>query len=149
MDWANPSKQRSFFVIRFIHRVHLFTVVDLFADGNDFSWNTIARRRNLYYQNQLAQQIDDRMRETTKLLTETLNIHLNSGQNITMNSSSIVMILGRLSANSLSNQIFEEIRLPPIFDDETPVTYRVSLIYLLIQLRSTFDLVDHSTFSSC
>ncbi|CAF1443700.1 unnamed protein product, partial [Adineta ricciae] len=45
LDWANPN---------------------LFADGDDFSWETIQKNRNIYYQKQLANQINVQM---TKLIT--------------------------------------------------------------------------------
>ena len=37
---------------------HLSTRLDLFADGDDFSWQTIQSGRNRYYQRQLANQIE-------------------------------------------------------------------------------------------
>ena len=47
--WANPCES-------FLHSLHFFDQygwnVDIFADGNDFSSETIERNRNAYYQQQ-------------------------------------------------------------------------------------------------
>jgi hypothetical protein len=81
----------------------------LFADGNDFSWNTIEKGRNLYYQKQTADQINSQTKETVSLLTSALNIHLNIGQNQTINTSSVFMSLETISVESLSNKLIQPI----------------------------------------
>lgn len=43
------------------------------------------------------------------MITSTLNIHLNIGQNITMNSSSVFMSLETISFQSLSNKVIKPI----------------------------------------
>jgi hypothetical protein len=83
--------------------------LDLFADGNDFSQETISKNRNIYYQKQTANQITIQTTETISLVTNALNIHLNIGQNIKMNSSSIFMSLETASFESLSNKLIEQI----------------------------------------
>jgi hypothetical protein len=77
---------------------------DLFADGDDFSWQTIQTGRNRYYQRQLANQIELKATATLHLLTNALKVHLNVGQNITINTSAIFMSLESLSLSALSRR---------------------------------------------
>lgn len=91
----------------------------MFADGNDFSWETIEKGRNRYYQKQTADQIDNQTRKTISLLTSALNIHLNLGQYLTINTSSIFLSLTTLSIQSIRNRTIEaignaQIHLPSI-----------------------------------
>ena len=68
-------------------------------------------------------------------MTRTLNIHLNIGQNLTINTPSILMTLGRVPWASLPTKGSQhlqaaEIRLPlnlysNVTADSTVVTYRV------------------------
>ena len=62
----------------------------------------------MLYQKRLAYQINEQMRQTLSLLTQALHIHLNTGQNFTMNTVSIVMTVGRLSLGSLLNQNMQQ-----------------------------------------
>ncbi|CAF4145951.1 unnamed protein product, partial [Adineta steineri] len=78
--------------------------LNLFANGNDFSWKTIEQGRNIYYQKQLATTISNQMNEIISLLTSTLNIHINIGQNLTINTPSTFMSLESISIESLSNK---------------------------------------------
>jgi hypothetical protein len=83
--------------------------VDLFADGNDFSWETIQKNRNIYYQKQLANEIMNKMNEIVSLLTLSLNIHLNIGQDIIMNTSQAFMSLETKSLEYLSNKLVKQV----------------------------------------
>lgn len=73
------------------------------------------------------------MIETMSLLTNALKIHLNLGQNSTMNTSAVFMSLETLSTESLHNKIIEpvgnaRIHLPENFQvNSTGVSLRVSL----------------------
>jgi hypothetical protein len=94
--------------------------IDLFADGNDFSYETIEKNRNIYYQKQTANQIINQVTEITSLITSALNIHLNIGQNLTMNTPSVFMSLETISIKSLENKQIQQvgdahIRLPASF----------------------------------
>jgi hypothetical protein len=80
--------------------------IDLFANGNDFSPETIEKNRNIYYQKQAANQISTQTTDTMSLLTSALNIHLNIGQNMTMNTPSVFMSLETSLMLSLSNKLF-------------------------------------------
>jgi hypothetical protein len=83
--------------------------IDLFADGNDFSWETIAKGRNIYYQKQLANEIINQVNEIISLLTSSLNIHLNIGQDTIMNTSDVFMSLETKSITSLSKKIIKQV----------------------------------------
>jgi hypothetical protein len=88
---------------------------DLFADGNDFSWETIQNGRNLYYQKQTADQINDQSTKIISLLTSSLNIQLNIDQNLIINTSSIYMSLQKVSIGSLSNKIIQQVQNSQIY----------------------------------
>ncbi|CAF4251361.1 unnamed protein product, partial [Adineta steineri] len=81
---------------------------NLFADGNDFSWETIERNRNIYYQKQLANQIINQMNEIIALLSSSLNIHLNIGQQSIIDTSQVFMSLESKSIESLSNKLSQQ-----------------------------------------
>ena len=112
---------------------HHFTRLDLFADGDDFSWQTIQTGRNRYYQQQLANQIELRTTATLNLLTNALKVHLNVGQNITINTSAIFMSLETLSIAALSRRTVYQtegahMQLPSIMQinaNSTPILLRV------------------------
>ncbi|CAF4247134.1 unnamed protein product, partial [Adineta steineri] len=83
--------------------------LNLFADGNDFSWRTIQKNRNIYYQKQLANQITNQMNNLKSLLTSSLNIYLNIGQNILINTSQVFMSLETKANEFLSNKFTQSI----------------------------------------
>jgi hypothetical protein len=69
----------------------------------------------------LANQIKNQANEIISKLTSTLNIHLNVGQNLTMNTPEVFMSLETKSMASLSNKIVKQvgdaqIRLPTNFN---------------------------------
>jgi hypothetical protein len=104
----------------------------LFVDGNDFSWESIQKGRNIYYQKQLANQIKSQASQITSLLTSALNIHLNIGQNLIMNTSEVFMSLETKSIESLSNKVVKqvgnaEIRIPSNFNTNISRSSTVSI----------------------
>ncbi|UJR11128.1 hypothetical protein I4U23_015309 [Adineta vaga] len=101
-DWANPN---------------------LFAAGDDFSWETIQKNRNVYYQKHLANQIKSQMAALTSLLTSTLNIHLNIGQNFNIETPQIMMSLQAIPSQSLSNQFTKQIGNGQVRFPENLTTY--------------------------
>ena len=110
------------------------TRLDLFADGDDFSWQTIQRGRNQYYQRQLANQIEITTSRTLSLLTNAVKVHLNVGQNMTINTSSIFMSLETLTMPALSRKTVHQsesarIQLPPTIGlglrDHSSISLRV------------------------
>ena len=61
--------------------------IDLFANGNDYSPATIEEGRNVYYQQQLSQQIE---REMTELKSELSEWNKSSFKSQSIISSSII-----------------------------------------------------------
>ncbi|UJR10866.1 hypothetical protein I4U23_015053 [Adineta vaga] len=80
---------------------------NLFANGDDFSEETINYNRNLYYQKELANIIKKQFEETLSIITTALSIHQNIGQSNLMNTSSIIMTLKKLPSNSTLNQTIQ------------------------------------------
>ena len=152
--WANPSKESDFTQMAMM-TVDIFE--DLFADGNDFSWATIVKGRNAYYQKQMADRVLSQAEETTSLLTDALNIHLNIGQNFTVNSSSTFLALRKVSMGSLSRQLLTQaaggqVSLPSSLNSNltsnSPVSSRVRCPSSLRMDTITYPiLVDHEQAS--
>ncbi|CAF4361876.1 unnamed protein product, partial [Adineta steineri] len=92
-----------------IIEVEFFVCEDLFSDGNDFSTETIEKNRNLYYQKQLANQINSQVTEIISLLTASLNIHLNIGQKYRMNTSQSFVSLETISIQSLKDRLVKQV----------------------------------------
>jgi hypothetical protein len=118
----------------------------------------------MYYQKRLAYQINEQMTQTLALLTHALHYHLNTGQNFTMNTASIVMSVGRSSLGSLLNQYVQHdvsgyIHLPahmyPNLTMDTAVSFRVcshSPVYFIgisFFFLSFSDLVNNTTAGMC
>ena len=80
----------------------------MFADGNDFSSSTIEKGRNLFYQNELKEKIQNEMKELQMKLKEGLNIHLNVNQTFLLNSSSIVFSITKLPIDSFLNKTLSD-----------------------------------------
>ncbi|CAF1131898.1 unnamed protein product [Adineta steineri] len=83
--------------------------LNLFSDGNDFSTETIEKNRNIYYQKQLANQINSQVTEMISLITSSLNIHLNIGQNYLMNTSQSFVSLETISIESLKDRLVKQV----------------------------------------
>ncbi|CAF0990631.1 unnamed protein product [Adineta steineri] len=83
--------------------------LNLFSDGNDFSTETIEKNRNIYYQKQLANQINSQVTQMISLLTSSLNIHLNIGQSSLMNTSQSFISLETISTESLKDRLVKQV----------------------------------------
>ncbi|CAF1674871.1 unnamed protein product, partial [Adineta ricciae] len=123
---------------------------NLFADENNFSWEAIGKGRNLYYQKQLASEISAQADETTALLTSALNIHLNIGQNLTINVSTMFMSVEILSLNSIVNRINQPlsnifVHLPTTLNLNAS-DYQTFGLRSIVQKLSTFDELHTETF---
>jgi hypothetical protein len=131
-----------------IQSYSLSVSVDLFADGDDFSWETIQKGRNVYYQKKLAEEITIKVSEMIRLLTSVLNIHLNIGLNSTINTSEVFLSLETLSIESLSNKTVKQvgsaqIQIPSnlhLNKNQTvllrvSLTFEFSFVYLFIQVN--------------
>ncbi|CAF4570593.1 unnamed protein product [Rotaria sp. Silwood1] len=64
---------------------------NLFADGDDFSWETIQKNRNLYYQQQGSNDIVGQVEDVLSKAVSTLTYHMNVGQTNVISSNSILM----------------------------------------------------------
>ena len=111
--------------------------LDLFAEGDDFSWETIEKNRNRFYQQQQANQISRETDETIDLLTNALHIHLNLEQNLTFETPNAFMSLDTVQIESLPNRILSPvanaaIRLPEQFtssvNNQSTISFRVCLL---------------------
>ena len=77
----------------------------------------------------------------TALLTSALNIHLNIGQNLSMNTPAMFMSLETLSIESLSNKRIEQvgnaqIHLPTLdFENNRRISLRVRCFLFLMICR--------------
>ena len=109
---------------------------DLFVDGNDFSLENIERSRNNYYQRKTANEISSRTSRTLLLLTSSMNIHLNLGQNHSMNSSSLFLSFETTTIKSISNKSIQQmgetlIQIPEDFQinstENSSITLRVNI----------------------
>jgi hypothetical protein len=77
----------------------------------------------------MSNQINDQTIKITSLLTSALNIHLNLGQNSTINTSQIFMSLGKMLFQSLKNNpIFVSAKLNSTLSDNDSILVRVSFI---------------------
>ncbi|CAF0947824.1 unnamed protein product [Adineta steineri] len=83
--------------------------LNLFSDGNDFSIETIEKNRNIYYQKQLANQINSQVTQMISLLTSSLNIHINIGQKYLMNTSQSFVSLETISIESLKDRLVKQV----------------------------------------
>ncbi|CAF1124640.1 unnamed protein product [Adineta steineri] len=83
--------------------------LNLFSDGNDFSTETIEKNRNIYYQKQLANEISTQVTSMISLITSSLNIHLNIGQNSTINTSQSFVSLETISTESLKDRLVKQV----------------------------------------
>ncbi len=113
--------------------------INLFANKNDFSKETIDKNRNIYYQKQLANQIIHQMNQTIGLLTSALNIHLNIGQKLIMNTSEVFMSLETIAMDSIFNKQIQQvgqakIRMPSNFsyrrNQNETISIRVCCLFL-------------------
>ena len=83
--------------------------LDLFDVGDDLSDETIAKLRNNYFQKEMSKKIHSLSEDTTYWITLALNVHLNLGQSLVMNTSEVFMSLETLSMESLSSKLVKQI----------------------------------------
>ncbi|CAF1336506.1 unnamed protein product [Adineta steineri] len=126
--------------------------LNLFANGNDFSSETIEKGRNNYYQKQTADTINSQMTEITSLITNTLNTHLNIGQNFTLNSSEVFLSMETILSSSLSNKVIQQsgntqIRIPSAFNLTTNDNSSISLRSMTQSLASADNSQSNTNLS--
>ncbi|CAF1184610.1 unnamed protein product [Adineta ricciae] len=115
--------------------------LSLFADGDDFSWETIQKNRNLYYQKLLAKQISDDMTKLISLLTSSLNINLNVGQDFNISTAQILMSLETKVSQSLSSSYtkqigYGQVQLPDNFSSYLGANEKISIRSMMQPLAS-------------
>ncbi|UJR21041.1 hypothetical protein I4U23_024141 [Adineta vaga] len=120
---------------------------NLFADGDDFSWETMQKNRNTYYQKQLANKIMYQAKEIISLLSSILNIHLNIGQDIVMNTTQVFMSLETKSFDALLNKLIKQVGNAHI---QLPQTFQSNMSnHSKISIRSTMEpLASHGNTKS-
>lgn len=84
--------------------------IGLFVDGDDHSWESVRKGRNVYYQQEKVKEMIDRTKKTISLLSDALNNHLNVGQNQTINTSSVLMSYQTMTIASLSNKTIQPMK---------------------------------------
>jgi hypothetical protein len=80
----------------------------------------------------MANQISTQTTQTLSLLTSALNIYLNIGQSLLMNTSSVFMSLETTSFQSLSNKLIQQIgnshiQIPSNFSSNSNINGTISL----------------------
>ena len=108
--------------------------VDYYADFQS-EWanlETIENNRNLFHQKQAAKRISSEVTQTLTLLTSALNVHLNIRQNLTMQSSSMIVSLQTEALQSIPDGVIQQvgkgrIRLPSNFTSTCNRNQTVSL----------------------
>ncbi|CAF4044663.1 unnamed protein product, partial [Rotaria sp. Silwood2] len=92
---------------------------NLFADGDDFSWETLQKNRNLYYQQQDSNQIVEQMKDVLSKAISVLTYHMNVGQTNVLSSDSISMKtekrrMDKLNSLTISQAAGAQINLPAL-----------------------------------
>ena len=95
-------------------------------------WSKFDGDHNIYYQKQLANQVQSQMNEIISKLTSTLNIYLNIGQQSIMNTSQVFMSLQTQTIQSLADQQIQQvgnavILLPSTFQTNASVNSIISV----------------------
>lgn len=86
LEWANPN---------------------LFADGDDFSWNTLQKGKIFYFQKKLADQFNEKITNMISLLTSSVKLHLNLDQQFIIDTPQVFMSLEILYAKNLLSKTIQ------------------------------------------
>ena len=103
-DLESPSAILSKLFLFLKKIIFIFDFKDSYADNSGLS---VEQSRNLYYQKQSADEISTLVKQINALIVSSLNIHLNLGQNFTLNSSQSFMTLQTISTGSLSDKLVQ------------------------------------------
>ena len=112
-----------------------------FADGDDFSWDTMQKNRNKYYQQQGSNQVIQQVEDTLVKAVGALSFHMNIGQSNVIDTPSIAMVTEKVVFSELNSRVLtqpggSQITLPALpycslagqvsgCSDVTPVTINV------------------------
>ncbi|CAF3839178.1 unnamed protein product [Rotaria sp. Silwood1] len=80
----------------------------LFANGNDFSKETIESNRNLYYQEETALLIESKTQHILKTLINLISQHLNIGQKFQLDIESIGVTIEKTTVNDIINKTIKQ-----------------------------------------
>ncbi|CAF1035223.1 unnamed protein product [Adineta ricciae] len=110
---------------------------------------SLEENRNLYYQKQAANEISLLTTQTMSLLTASLNIHLNIGQNLNINTPSMCLSLETTSIDTLANKSIKQtsssrIRMPSTFQLNTTNNEAISLRSMIEPLASAGNISSQS-----
>ena len=105
-------------------------LIDLFADGNDFSSNTIEKNRYRYYRQQLATRVHQQRNEVFSFLSLALNANLTLNQSKIITRPSVEMIMEKVPTQLILNRsitLFNDttVRILLNLTGHTSVTLRV------------------------
>ncbi|CAF3914081.1 unnamed protein product, partial [Rotaria sp. Silwood1] len=105
----------------------------LFANGNDFSKETIESNRNLYYQEETALLIESKTQHILKTLINLISQHLNIGQKFQLDIESIGVTIEKTTVNDIIHKTIKqsngaEIHLKNFEIDENKLFVTLSLI---------------------
>lgn len=140
---------------------------NLFADGDDFSWEAIQKNRNMYYQQESSNGIVDQIDNVLSKVVNVLSYHINVGQTNVISTDAISMLTGKTSLDNLNSLNISaaagaQIKLPALdycallfpsgsCSNETPVTVNVTTcsFFKCLFLHEFVILVDRTTIGNC
>ncbi|CAF3773928.1 unnamed protein product [Rotaria sp. Silwood1] len=104
----------------------------IFANGNDFSKETIQSNRNLYYQEETALLIESKTQHILKTLINLISQHLNIGQKFQLDIESIGVTIEKTTVNDIIHKTIKqsngaEIHLKNFEIDENKLFVTLSL----------------------
>ena len=79
------------------------------TDGSDSTWETLEHSRNIHQQRKFSNEMTTKVHQMISLLSSTLNLHINVGQNCQINTPEVFMSMETLSTTSLSNKSIEPV----------------------------------------
>jgi len=109
--------------------IFIFDLKDSYVESSGLS---VEQSQNLYYQKQSANQINTLVQQIHSLIVASLNIHLNLGQNYTLNTSQTFMTLQTTSTGSLGDRLVQlvgnaQFQIPSNFTLSTTTNSSISL----------------------
>ena len=110
----------------------MFSILDLKDSYADSGGLSAEQSRNLYNQKQSANEIDSLVKQINSLIVSSLNIHLNLGQNVTLQNSQTFLTLQMISTGSLANKLVNlvgkaQFEIPSNFTLNTTTNSSISL----------------------
>jgi hypothetical protein len=79
-----------------------------FADGDDFSIETIQKNRNTYYQQQSSNEIVRQIDGALSKAVNALSYHMNTGQTNTIDTPGVHMVTKKVVLNQLNSMVIRQ-----------------------------------------